>query len=78
MSFRLPGMTIFAWKTKTDFTGAGPYLFAALMVLGMFGFMLSILSLSASLAVRDSRFSERKSIGTGTSHRPDHTETSIQ
>eukprot|EP00931_Biecheleriopsis_adriatica_P090888 TRINITY_DN647_c0_g1_i2.p1 TRINITY_DN647_c0_g1~~TRINITY_DN647_c0_g1_i2.p1 ORF type:complete len:238 (-),score=52.73 TRINITY_DN647_c0_g1_i2:10-723(-) len=38
-------MTVYAWTTSTDFTGAGPYLFAALMTLCFFGFTLSILSL---------------------------------
>mmetsp|Transcript_24257 Transcript_24257/g.53898 ORF Transcript_24257/g.53898 Transcript_24257/m.53898 type:complete len:240 (+) Transcript_24257:75-794(+) len=37
-------MTVYAWNTKTDFTGLGPYLFAGLMVLMCFGFALSILS----------------------------------
>jgi len=36
-------MTIFAWKSKTDFTGFGPYLFAALIVLMVFSFVLSLL-----------------------------------
>uniref|UniRef100_A0A7S0ZZ73 Uncharacterized protein n=1 Tax=Noctiluca scintillans TaxID=2966 RepID=A0A7S0ZZ73_NOCSC len=39
-------MTIFAWKSKTDFTGFGPYLFAALMVLMVFGFVVSLLAMS--------------------------------
>merc|ERR1719336_2896310 len=36
-------LTVYAWTTKTDFTGFGPYLFVALMSLCMFGFALSIL-----------------------------------
>lgn len=39
------GMTVYAWATSTDFTGAGPYLFAALLCLMCFGFALSILGL---------------------------------
>mmetsp|Transcript_21249 Transcript_21249/g.49478 ORF Transcript_21249/g.49478 Transcript_21249/m.49478 type:complete len:247 (-) Transcript_21249:93-833(-) len=31
------GMTAFAWTTKSDFTGAGPYLFAGLLSLFVFG-----------------------------------------
>jgi FtsH-binding integral membrane protein len=38
-------MTVFAWTTKRDFTGFGPYLFAAVMCMMMFGFALSILSI---------------------------------
>jgi len=38
-------MTIYAWTTKTDFTGAGPYLFAALMVLMGFGFTIMLLGM---------------------------------
>eukprot|EP00929_Paragymnodinium_shiwhaense_P010595 TRINITY_DN115395_c0_g1_i1.p1 TRINITY_DN115395_c0_g1~~TRINITY_DN115395_c0_g1_i1.p1 ORF type:complete len:249 (-),score=59.18 TRINITY_DN115395_c0_g1_i1:53-799(-) len=37
------GMTIYAWTTTTDFTGAGPYLMAALLCLIGFGFTLSIM-----------------------------------
>merc|ERR1712154_51574 len=37
-------MTAYACTTKTDFTGCGPYLYGALMVLIFFGFALSILS----------------------------------
>jgi len=37
-------MTVFAWTTSTDFTGFGPYLFAALMCLMIFGFVIMILS----------------------------------
>jgi len=37
-------MTVYAWTTTTDFTGMGPYLFAALTCLIMFGFALSLLS----------------------------------
>mmetsp|Transcript_74279 Transcript_74279/g.192990 ORF Transcript_74279/g.192990 Transcript_74279/m.192990 type:complete len:242 (+) Transcript_74279:95-820(+) len=39
------GMTVFAWTTKTDFTGYGPYLFGAMLTLMVFGFTLSIMSL---------------------------------
>lgn len=38
-------MTVFAWKTTTDFTGFAPYLFAVLCALSCFGFSLMILSL---------------------------------
>merc|ERR1712190_132854 len=36
------GLTIYAWTTKTDFTGCGPYLFAALlgMIVISFGMLL--------------------------------------
>mmetsp|Transcript_28962 Transcript_28962/g.65685 ORF Transcript_28962/g.65685 Transcript_28962/m.65685 type:complete len:242 (-) Transcript_28962:118-843(-) len=37
------GLTVFAWVTKTDFTGMGIYLFAGLMVLCVFGLVLAIL-----------------------------------
>jgi len=37
------GMTAYAWTTTTDFTGFGPYLYAAMMCLCLFGFALSIL-----------------------------------
>jgi len=37
-------MTVFAWKSKTDFTGFGPYLFGALIVLMVFGLVIGILS----------------------------------
>lgn len=37
------GMTIFAWTSKTDFTGMGPYLFGALLALIAFGFVIGIL-----------------------------------
>jgi len=39
------GMTVYAWKTKHDFTGLGPYMMAALLTLCMFGFLMSILAL---------------------------------
>jgi len=39
------GMTAFAWNTKTDFTGMGPYFFAALMVLAAFGLVTGIMGL---------------------------------
>jgi FtsH-binding integral membrane protein len=38
-------MTLYAWKTKTDFTGFGPYLFAALVSLCIFGFVISLLAM---------------------------------
>merc|ERR1719414_198948 len=38
-------MTAYACTTKTDFTGCGPYLYGALMVLIFFGFAISMLSL---------------------------------
>jgi len=37
------GMTAFAFCTKTDFTGCGPYLYGALLFLVVFGFTLLIL-----------------------------------
>jgi len=39
------GMTVFAWTTKRDFTGYGPYLFGALLTLIVFGFTLSLMGL---------------------------------
>merc|ERR1719265_630420 len=39
------GLTIYAWTTKTDFTGFGPYLFGALMAFMMFGFIMGIMSM---------------------------------
>merc|ERR1719215_1070783 len=38
------GLTMFACTTKSDFTGMGPYLFAALLAFSMFGFMLMLFS----------------------------------
>lgn len=38
-------MTVYAWTTTTDFTGFGPYLFAAMMCLIGFGIVISILSM---------------------------------
>mmetsp|Transcript_7 Transcript_7/g.7 ORF Transcript_7/g.7 Transcript_7/m.7 type:complete len:240 (+) Transcript_7:81-800(+) len=38
------GLTVYAWTTKTDFTGFGPYLFCFAMVLLLFGLTISILS----------------------------------
>eukprot|EP00450_Noctiluca_scintillans_P026082 CAMPEP_0194515226 /NCGR_PEP_ID=MMETSP0253-20130528/47856_1 /TAXON_ID=2966 /ORGANISM="Noctiluca scintillans" /LENGTH=192 /DNA_ID=CAMNT_0039358957 /DNA_START=153 /DNA_END=731 /DNA_ORIENTATION=- len=38
-------MTAYACLTKTDFTGLGPYLFAALCGLFLFGLVLSVLTL---------------------------------
>merc|ERR1719162_897241 len=39
------GLTAYAWTTKTDFTGMGPYLFGALLALMVFGMVLSIMSM---------------------------------
>jgi len=39
------GMTAYAWTTKSDFTGAGPYLFAALLALFALGCTQGILSM---------------------------------
>merc|ERR1719323_1018695 len=36
-------ITAFAWTTTTDFTGYGPYLFAAMSGLFFFGLVISIL-----------------------------------
>lgn len=38
------GLTVYAFKTKTDFTGYGPYLFGVFLTFIAFGFVLSILS----------------------------------
>jgi len=38
-------MTVYAFTTKTDFTGYGPYLFGALSALICFGFALSLLGM---------------------------------
>jgi len=38
-------MTVYAWNTKTDFTGFGPYLMGAMFTMMGFGFVLSILSI---------------------------------
>lgn len=38
------GLTIFAFKTETDFTGFGPYLFGALLSLVTWGFMTFVLA----------------------------------
>lgn len=43
-AFVVFGLTLFACQTKYDFTGMGPYLFAALLVLSGFGFCLMIAS----------------------------------
>jgi len=37
------GLTAYAWTTKTDFTGFGPYLFGALLSLCVFGFVMCIM-----------------------------------
>eukprot|EP00448_Togula_jolla_P003625 CAMPEP_0170614742 /NCGR_PEP_ID=MMETSP0224-20130122/24965_1 /TAXON_ID=285029 /ORGANISM="Togula jolla, Strain CCCM 725" /LENGTH=228 /DNA_ID=CAMNT_0010940425 /DNA_START=37 /DNA_END=723 /DNA_ORIENTATION=+ len=39
------GMTAYAWTSKRDFTGYGPYLFAAGLTIMAFGFVLSILGM---------------------------------
>lgn len=38
------GLTAYAWRTASDFTGMGPYLFGALSSLLWFGFVIGILS----------------------------------
>jgi len=38
-------MTVYAWTTKSDFTGAGPYLFAAMIGLMMFDFAVNIMGM---------------------------------
>lgn len=38
-------MTVYAWNTTTDFTGYGPYLFAALVCMFLFAIVLLILGL---------------------------------
>jgi FtsH-binding integral membrane protein len=38
-------MTVYAWTTKNDFTGAGPYLFAALFTLFSMCLVMAIMSL---------------------------------
>lgn len=37
-------LTLYAWNTTADFTGAGPYLFAALACFGLFGLVISIMA----------------------------------
>eukprot|EP00927_Polykrikos_kofoidii_P035434 TRINITY_DN29996_c0_g1_i1.p1 TRINITY_DN29996_c0_g1~~TRINITY_DN29996_c0_g1_i1.p1 ORF type:complete len:274 (-),score=29.77 TRINITY_DN29996_c0_g1_i1:35-781(-) len=37
-------MTVYAWTASTDFTGMGPYIFAAMITLFIFGLVLSIMS----------------------------------
>merc|ERR1719323_2911931 len=54
------GMTAYACLTKTDFTGCGPYLFAALLTLCAFGFVLVSLAMlgvkpEAALIVYDTQ-----------------------
>lgn len=39
------GMTIYAWNTDQDFTGAGPYLMGAMLCLMCFSFVLMILGM---------------------------------
>lgn len=39
------GLTMYACTTKSDFTGMGPYLFAALLALSAFGFVLMLFSM---------------------------------
>merc|ERR1712086_943391 len=43
-AFVVAGLSLFACQTKSDFTGMGPYLFCAVMVLMGFGFVLTIAS----------------------------------
>jgi len=43
-AFVFVALTAYAFTTKTDFTGFGPYLFAGLMVMCTFGLILSILA----------------------------------
>merc|ERR1719506_1765284 len=42
-------MSAYAFFSKTDFTGMGPYIFAAFMCFMMFGFVLFIVSLFTAL-----------------------------
>lgn len=37
------GFTLYAFYTEVDFTGLGPYLFAALLVMGVFGLFLAVM-----------------------------------
>jgi len=39
------GMTAFAWNSETDFTGMGPYMFAALMVFAAFGLVIGLMGM---------------------------------
>eukprot|EP00747_Dinoflagellata_sp_TGD_P163777 gnl/TRDRNA2_/TRDRNA2_182830_c0_seq1.p1 gnl/TRDRNA2_/TRDRNA2_182830_c0~~gnl/TRDRNA2_/TRDRNA2_182830_c0_seq1.p1 ORF type:complete len:250 (-),score=34.09 gnl/TRDRNA2_/TRDRNA2_182830_c0_seq1:73-822(-) len=39
------GLTAYAWLTKTDFTGMGPYIFGALLAFCVFGLVLGIMSM---------------------------------
>lgn len=43
--FVVLGLTAYAFFAKTDFTGMGPYLFGALLVMVIFGFILCLLGL---------------------------------
>mmetsp|Transcript_61839 Transcript_61839/g.192065 ORF Transcript_61839/g.192065 Transcript_61839/m.192065 type:complete len:267 (+) Transcript_61839:95-895(+) len=45
-AFVFLGLTAYACTTKTDFTGAGPYLYAGLLVLCGFGLLATILSMT--------------------------------
>merc|ERR1719174_846976 len=47
-AFVVVGLTIFACQTKYDFTGMGPYLFCAVLVLMGFSFVLMIASLAGA------------------------------
>lgn len=42
-------LTLFAFQTKFDFTGAGPYLFVATICLMIFGFILIFIAPSKSV-----------------------------
>jgi len=39
------GLTVYAWQTKTDFTGMGAYLFGAMLTLCVFGFVMGIMGM---------------------------------
>merc|ERR1719326_1064404 len=43
------GLSAYAFTTKSDFTGAGPYLFAALMGISLFGLVLIIFPAGAMM-----------------------------
>merc|ERR1719469_676340 len=47
-AFIVVALTIFACQTSVDFTGMGPYLFAAMMVLMALGFCISIASFAGA------------------------------
>merc|ERR1719359_2278577 len=39
------GLSVYGWKTETDFTGMGAYLFGAMLTLCLFGFVMSIMGM---------------------------------